>query len=229
MKYTIWSIDDSRSAYISKIEQAVDFDPIYIKCVDGRNEEIRLNEIKSLDLELLTGYDLQPGEIGVWLTFVNTLKTVVSLGENVVTFEDDALLHGNFMSEFNNRFRQVPHSFDFFTLFIPRDHDHWFSYEPILDNQGLILNGTHSQRGVDFNRVNDLIYRPWHRYGGVSMVWSPKGAQKALDLIYSEPYKQWDEFIYAQARLNNLEGYTSNPTLSDLVYISGNEISLTHQ
>lgn len=227
MKYTIWSIDSTRSSYTDEIKSNFDVPPIPVRCIDGKNDIIKYNEITRHRLERLTRVDLKPGELGVWLTFVNTLKTVVALDENLLVFEDDAILHHNFETELVTRLADLPADFDFFSLFIPRDHDHWVDFVPELDKDGLILNGM-SLHEQDVNRVSDLIYRPWQRYGGVSMVWSPEGARKALELIYKHPYQQWDEFVYAQSRLGRLNGYTSNPRLSDLVYISGNETSLTH-
>ena len=228
MLYTIWRIDNSRNNYVDQIQTHFNQPPIQVRCINGRNDSLRRSELDRLNLHSLLENEpaLKPGELGVWLTFVNTLRVVSSLNENLLVFEDDSIIHHNFWGEFQPRLDELPTDFDFFSLFIPRDHDNWYKYKPELDKNGMIVNGMAGEANEHQHRVNNLICRPWQRYGGVSMLWSPQGARKALSLIYDRPYKQWDEYIYAQSRLGKLNGYTSHPNLPDLVKISGSETSL---
>lgn len=228
MKYTIWKINDSRRAYTDLIEKQVQLPRIYVDCINGYDES-------ELDRQLgITGmggefdYLNTPGEVGVWLTFINTLTYIANQNEPVVTFEDDAILIDDFMDMFEDRIGGLPHDFDFFSLFIPRDHSHWCDYIPEMDSRGVILKGDAIFIGRNRCRVNHKIFKAWQRYGGVSMLWSPAGARKTLDHINSEVFKQWDEYVYALSRRNILKGFTSNPDLPDLVRISGTEDSLVH-
>lgn len=230
MRYTIWKIDDSRKSYTDKIEQAVTLDPIYINCVNGRDPERLNKEIAYWNLPTqMYNQDFTHGELGVWFTLLNTLSTVVSLGEPVLTLEDDALLHENFMNELQVRMDFLPRDFDFFSLFIPRDHDNWSQYEPEINERGVIVDPRKNYIGSNGHKVNDIIFKPWQRYGGVSMIWTPQGAQKLLDAVYEDPYMQWDEYVYCNSRIGKLNGFTSNPRLTDLVYISGTEKSIVHE
>lgn len=234
MKYTIWKIDDSRRHYTDAIESKISFERVHINCVNARNPDELSEGIAKWNLEpaferMQERSEINTtGEIGVWLTFLNTMEYIAHQRDNVMTFEDDAILNDRFMDLFNTRYPDLPIDFDFFSLFIPRDHDHWVNYRPDLRGDGYIIKGDYEKVGRQSRIITNNIYKPWQRYGGVSMLWSPYGAAKVLSRIKVEMFGQWDEYVYSLSRLNILNGFTSNPDLSDLVRISGKEDSLVH-
>lgn len=229
MKYTIWKIDDSRRSYTSKIENSVSLPRAYVDCVNGYDTEGLNRALVLSGMEGRLDYLNTPGEKGVWLTFIDTLNYIANQGESIVTFEDDAILIDDFMDKFEDRITGLPADFDFFSLFIPRDdQQRWCDYTPEMDEKGIITKGDAIFVGRNRCRVNHKIFRAWQKYGGVSMLWTPTGAQKALKHIEDDVFKQWDEYVYALSRRNILKGFTSNPDMPDLVRITGTENSLVH-
>ena len=228
MEYTIWKINDSRDKYVKNITDTIELRRTQTLCVDGSDQELVDRELSLRNLEGRLDYLNTSGELGVWLTFINAMEYCVERGTPLLTIEDDAVLGDKFMQQFYERIRELPRDFDFFSLFIPRDHDHWAKYSPDMDENGIITNGEAKYVGPLRCRVSEKLFKPWQRYGGVSMLWSPAGAKKVLDLIQTSVFGQWDEYVYAGSRTGKLNGFTSNPAMSDLVYIRSEEQSLVH-
>lgn len=228
MEYTIWKINDSRDKYVKNITDTIELKRVHTLCVDGSKSELVDRELSIRGLEEKLSYLNTRGELGVWLTFINAMEYCVERGTPLLTIEDDAVLGDRFMQQFYERFRELPRDFDFFSLFIPRDHHHWAKFAPEMDENGFIINGEANYVGPLRCRVTERLFKPWQRYGGVSMLWSPAGAKKVLDLIQTSVFGQWDEYVYASSRTGKLKGFTSNPDLPDLVYIRSEEQSLVH-
>ena len=229
MKYTIITIDNSREEYKRNIRQKITTVPeVFVECVDGRVPgviEKYLADNPWLDIPS-TCY-LTRGEIGVWLSVINVLKQV---DETTITIEDDAVVHPEFSTKIFDV--EFPEGMDFFSLFVPRDHDDWFYYKKELDGQGNILNpkAVHWEAGYfGYMTDNPAVVKPYQRYGGVSMVYTPKGAKRILKLLERDGIiDQYDNYLYQMARLGELDGYTHHPKWPDLVWIKGGR-SLTHE
>lgn len=204
MRYTIFSVDDTREHYKQKIVEALpNWRYVHVDSIDGRFRlELKHGmEAHPYKINDHTEGGLKVGHLGIWYSVLNALDHAP-----IVTFEDDALLASNFQERFAERTRYMPGSFDFFSLFLPRDSDHL--YDP----------ATHGQ---------SLIVKAYQYYGGVSMYYSAKGAHKIKKLLERDGIQlQYDNQLYKYARSGELEGYTSNPALEDLVYITGNEPSI---
>lgn len=211
MKYTIFSIDNRRQAYTSKIRNhlRVGWQEVATECVNGSDAQ---------DLELAMkrhGYRVnydpalgttnpKVGHLGIWHTVLNSFEHAPH-----VTFEDDAILGNNFKINFLLRSQQLPEDTDFFSLFIPRDSDH-------LWNESM--------------SVSSMLTRTYSKYGGVSMFYTKQGTEKIKSLLERDGILgQYDNVLYHYARLGELNGYCSKPTVPDLVRISGKEQSIVQE
>jgi len=204
MKYTILSVDDSRQHYIDKMRfRLLGWEELDTPCVDGRiPEELKKAQEK---YPYKVNFDAKVGHLGIWFSVLNALENAP-----IVTFEDDSLLHDNFKREFAPRAEELPEDFDFFSLFLPRDSDHLYSF------------------GRD--SVGTYICRTYQRYGGVSMYYSRRGAEKIHSLLERDGITgQYDDTLYAYAKTGELNGYCSKPEFQDLVYISGLEDSIVQE
>lgn len=201
MRYTIYSVDDSRFQYIMKLQSQVrSWEEVHIECVDGRNpDELR----RAIDQHgtIIHKADIRVGQLGVWHTFLNALKAAP-----LVTFDDDVLLCDNFQEEFQKRFDELPEDADFFSLFLPRDSDHMASPSDYLGS---------------------YLTKAYARYGGASFYFSEKGAAKILELVERDGIRmQYDDQLYSYVKAGELNGYSSRPDLKDLVFITGRELSI---
>lgn len=152
----------------------------------------------------------QKGHLGIWYSVLNTLhKMHYSKIDRLITFEDDALLNTDLIYEWDVRSQSIPDDADFFSLFLPRDQDSVYYGD------------------VERYYVNDHVCKVYQRYGGVSMMYTRKGAKKIMELLEQEGITgQYDDSLYMWAKAGLLNGYTSPPNLSDLVYITGEEPSI---
>ena len=192
MKYTVFSINDTRKEYVKNIKPE-GWTKVKTQCVDAINTDITSHySIK---------FPARRGHIGIWMTVLNALEQAP-----IVTFEDDAILQNDFEDLWKNRISYLPRDFDFFTLFVPRDQDY---LAPPLCN---------------------FIVPVYQTYGGVSMYYSAKGAEKIKALVKEHGFPaEYDESLYAWAKEGLLKGYTSHPEFSDLVYITGKEKSIVQE
>lgn len=202
MKYTIFSVDDSRKDYIHKIESSVELERIYTECVDGRvaKKLAAAQEVHSYPIK----YGALVGQLGIWYSVLNALEHAP-----ILTFEDDAMLCDNFMTNLNWRLAELPEDADFFSLFLPRDSDHLYRKEMSVSN---------------------FLTKTYQRYGGVSMYYTEQGKAKIKSLLKRDGITgQYDDTLYLYSKNGELNGYCSKPSHSDLVYISGLEKSIVQE
>lgn len=206
MKYTIYSIDDSRSHYKTDIrKQLTTWQEITIECVDGSNKEqlksAIMNSKHNVRLNWKAAHDLRFGHIGIWLSFLNALEHAP-----IVTFDDDAILSPFFSILFAKRLAELPDDADFFSLFIPRDSDHLYD---------------------ESMSVGSALSRVYANYGGVSFYFTERGKNRIRSLIERDGIMyQYDDSLYMYAKNGELNGYCSKPQVKDLVYITGEETSI---
>lgn len=210
MIYTIFSLDDSRKKFTVPIERffiGTDWSYRSTEKVNGAHAESLQANIDKHGYQINYLPEAGPvrvGHLGIWYTVLNSFELAPH-----VTFEDDAILGPNFMLNWQMRFSRMPKDTDFFSLFLPRDSDH-------LYNESMA--------------VNRYITRTYQRYGGVSMYYTEKGVEKIKALLESDGITgQYDDTLYRYAKLGELKGYCSKPSLPDLVYITGQEPSIVQE
>lgn len=203
MRYTIFSVDDSRKHYTDKIRRTLsNWNEVKTTCVDGRVDWQLGWGLSAHPYDI--NFDARVGHLGIWYTVLNAIDKAP-----LVTFEDDALLGQNFDIHLNLRLRQLPEDTDFFSLFLPRDSDHLYT---------------------ESHSVSKYLCRTYQRYGGVSMYYTEQGADKVKWLLNRDGITgQYDDTLYAYSKSGELNGYCSKPQYSDLVYITGEEDSIVQE
>jgi len=203
MRYTIFSVDDSRSHYTRRIRRELaGWEEVVTDCVDGRVKE-HLKEAQEKH-PYPVNFEAKVGHLGIWYTVLNSFESAP-----LVTFEDDALLGQHFQTHFNWRISELPDDADFFSLFLPRDSDHLYR---------------------DSYARGEFIGKTYQLYGGVSMYYTEKGVEKIRRLLERDGLTgQYDNVLYRYSQTGELNGYCSKPSLSDLVYITGTESSIAQE
>lgn len=212
MNYVVFSVDDSRKHYTDRLRTQLAgsfwFNEIKTWCVDGRDpEELSRAQHKwTYDVS----YNARVGQLGIWYTVLNALSD--SPGR-LVTFEDDAILNPQFQ---NGLFWKItdnlPLDTDAFSLFLPRDQDDIY------------------QRSASELWVGGGVCKAYQRYGGVSMLWTPKGINKFFNLIARDGITdQWDNQLYAYGKAGEMNVYTQTPSNHVLVGISGTDTSIVQE
>lgn len=223
MRYTVFSVSQERAQFRQAIIDRCPLDYAPVKSVNGVTEDLD-SYIERWGLSESIKNNHQPyhkGELGIWFSVLNAIEWCASNEEELLTLEDDAMIQTDFGAKLESRLSYLPSDYDFLSLFVPRDHTDWFHYEKLIDERGVILDGKHKRVGrnnVHPYFVNQFISKSWQRYGGVSMLYSPSGARKILDLISTIGISwQYDEWMYMQQRIGNLNGYSFNPGKVDIV------------
>lgn len=201
MKYTIYSVNDDRYQYKMKLRSRLKtWEEVQINCVDGRDSKQLTKAVSEHGVDIVKP-DIRVGQLGVWYTFLNALDEAP-----LVTFDDDAILCEKFTEEFWKRAADLPSDTDFFALFLPRDSDHMASPS---------------------NYLGKYLTKAYARYGGVSFFITKKGALKIKAAVKQDGiFAQYDDQLYHYNKIGLLKGYSSRPELPDLVYITGNELSI---
>lgn len=203
MRYTIFSVDNSRQHYIDKMRyQLRNEEYVETEVVDGRDPEQLKRAMKKHPYEI--NYDAKVGHLGIWYTVLNAMEHAP-----IVTFEDDAILNDDFMTHFGWRIAELPGDTDFFSLFLPRDSDHLYTPNKARGN---------------------FICETYQRYGGVSMLHTMHGRDMIKELLKRDGITgQYDDTLYMYAKKGELKGYCSQPRHQDLVYITGMEQSIVQE
>jgi hypothetical protein len=229
IRYCIFTIGDARAWNVANIEaHCNNMERIPVHTVDGRFEAREW--IQKLGVTVIT--ERHPaGEIGVFLSVLNALEH--ALEEPLLTIEDDALVNPNFEANLRYFIDKLPADTDFFSLFLPRDHcDANFYQGVLIDEWGNVKGNEPSwyDGGHDAWKTDDPeIFRAYQRYGGVSMYYTPQGAEKILKLVREKGiYDQYDNFLYACSKIGLLNGYTTHPKATELLAIVGGLPSTTH-
>jgi hypothetical protein len=210
MIYTIFSINDSRLHYKNAIRfQLSHWDEFKHLAVDGHRRDLLESyaDYYKIAVHNSPGRLERVGQLGIWYSVINALKVATTMP--MVTFEDDAILHPNFVPEFYARIAELPDDTDFFALFLPRDQDHVYTEEM---------------------SVSPMLCKAYQRYGGVSMFYTVQGAKKIIRLLERDGLTdQYDDQLFKYVKAGELNGYTSKPYFDDLVKITGQETSIVQE
>lgn len=205
LKYSIISIDDRAIDNISNTRNIMQrFEEISIECIDGNKQDTP---------SILSEYNISlsnwnwhskplPGEIGVWLSNINLFKKIVDKNlQNVLSFEDDALVTYKINEVINISLNDLPNDYDFMSFVFPSSSKYLYKDDA---NVGL----------------KTICSAKYNHFGMYAVLWSNSGAKKMLKLL--------DEFgitcpidIYMYDFLvkeNLINGYSINPDQEQVVF-----------
>lgn len=221
MKFNIISINDDRKAYKDAIRSQIGIDEVHVPAFNAYKED-PLAGIKARGLELKPEWNnAKKGELGVWLSNYDCWGYCDMLGEPLVVFEDDAILTPDYNMRFSLLMDELPSDWDFAALWVPGNQLVDYDYDVSYDEAGNPRIGSERKYGPD-----SYYYRPgtnyaalvYQGYGMVSLVYSPDGARKLVDLAHKRgidgPVDCW---VYQEAHKGNLNGFAPYPWETPIV------------
>jgi GR25 family glycosyltransferase involved in LPS biosynthesis len=131
-----------------------------------------------------------PGELGVWVSTINTWQYIVDNKINrLLVLEDDIKLNNNFIDNLNKCLNDLPDSFDFLSLYY-------------FDDQ----NNNTSETDIE----SEYIHRSINQHSaGQATIYSLSGAKKLLKLVKRKGIEYTtDCFIFEQSSENLVNGYS---------------------
>jgi GR25 family glycosyltransferase involved in LPS biosynthesis len=134
-----------------------------------------------------------PGELGVWVSTINTWKYIVNNNINYfLLLEDDVILNKNFVENLNKVFLDLPENFDFLSLYYFEGHN-W------------------EDENTDIG--SEYIHKSNNQYSaGQVTLYSLSGAKKLLKLIKRKGIEYTSDcFVFKQAHIGSVSGYSIKP------------------
>lgn len=216
INYAIISIDDSRQEKKSHIRNVLFFydevkDIEYIRGADL--EQVKRFREQNPQMMGSSLYTPRLGEIGVWLSQYNCWKWAAENKRHLMVFEDDAILEPNFEKNWMTLLEELPADYDFLAIFVPNNQ--LGDYNAIIkyDEEGVptVWNQT-SPEWSSFNFGAKNLAKAYQGYGAVATMFSPKGAQKLIDIAHERGiYTPVDCFFFLNAHSGRLDGYAPKP------------------
>lgn len=221
MKYHIISINDDRITTKNMIRERVgDLEAADVESFNAYENDA----VKFLSGE---GINLRPelwipkvGEVGIWSSIVNCWNWCVENNEELLVFEDDARPIEGFRGEFDAFYGRLPKDYDFAAIWVPENQRNDYHGSVIYDEHGcpqpvpryLIMDpGVESMYELSGRYPVVQVYQG---YGGVSMLFSPKGSKEFLKISRKFGiYTPVDCHFYLSAHRpeDNVAGYAPHP------------------
>lgn len=219
MKYNIITIDDSRASYKDAIRKSITgIDEVVIPATNGRTVNLTY-ELFKRGLSIPDTNSLSLGEVGVWLSTFDCWRWAYENDEELLVFEDDAIINPRFSEKLKEFMKEVPSDYDFVCLWVPDNQRQDYNYSVIYDDDGHPhIYGTlpDGQSSFDFGAEHAAMV--YNGYGNVAQLFSPKGSKFFMDRAQKAGlYAPVDCYQYLEAHADRCEGYAPKPEYADLV------------
>jgi GR25 family glycosyltransferase involved in LPS biosynthesis len=217
VKYNIISLNDDRKVYKDYIRANTSLEEIYVPAVDGRSVDIR-EELNKRDL-FTTGWLPKQGEAGVWLSNYDNWLAASEMDEPLIVFEDDAIIEKEFDDKLNALIEELTVPWDYVALWVPENQIQDYVYNIYFDPKGdPVRIGDNLPYALSHFKNTRRTARVYQGYGMVSLMYSPEGGKRLLDLAHERGmYTPVDCFVYQQAHMGNVKGFAPTPIFANIV------------
>jgi GR25 family glycosyltransferase involved in LPS biosynthesis len=183
VKYIILTLGNpEREHYRASIREAMaGYEEVKTRAVNGKDPDDLNDAIRKWGFDI-NFEEWKPGEGGVWFSNIFAWEYIANQREDVVVFEDDAILHPDFRRVVD---LPAPKGHDFLTYYQP-----YRSYPNLLPIRGFVPT--------------------FQQHGMVCIRYSPLGARRALNILEAHGI-EWpvDIWIFKQAiQFKRLRGYS---------------------
>lgn len=174
----------------------------------------------------VTGQPFHNGELGIWLSNIRTWKEFMIYGcesdNDLIVFEDDAVVQPAFKSIFPLVKEELPEDYDFFAWAIPHDQKVDYFYNRHFTPGGGWIIASHLRHPYDksphYIPGNELVCKTYQGYQAVCIMYSRAGIQKILNLLKQDGiHSPIDLFLFTEVFKGNLNGYTLLPDVYPMV------------
>jgi GR25 family glycosyltransferase involved in LPS biosynthesis len=217
VKYNIITLNDERKIYKDYIRANADIGEVVIPAVDGRAVDIR-SELESRGL-FTTGWVPRQGEAGVWLSNFDCWEYASKMDEPLIVFEDDAIVEPDFKEKLDALMGELTVPWDYVSLWVPENQRIDYVYNIYFDEKGDPQRiGENLPYDASLFKNTRRTAKVYQGYGMVSLMYSPEGAAKLVELARRYGmYTPVDCFIYQQAHMGNLRGFAPTPVFANVV------------
>lgn len=185
------SVNDSRKDKKDKLRSTIETIPELVNKItyyDARNSDELYSAVERFKNIDWVWKCQRKGHFGVWASTISAWEYIAkSSYDGVILFEDDAELHPHFDFLLRKYMPELPEDWDFFTLHSPHNQDQDFNWDYNFDKNGNYRDGAirYENGAPVFDIGQKNVCRAYMGYGAVAIMYSPRGAQKFLDHVYS--------------------------------------------
>lgn len=218
--YSIMSVNNSRKDKKESLRSIINYPELInkIKYYDAREDDDLLAAVKRFSDVKWEWQKMRRGHFGVWASTISAWEYIAkSSYDGVLVFEDDAIVHKDFHFLMEKYLPQLPDGWDLFTIHSPHNQDGDFHWDYKFNERGEYGSGAirYDKGAPCFDIEQPDLCRAYMGYGAVALMYSPKGAQKFLDYIYSEGvWSSSDCQIYQMSKFSGkdkVNGYCIKP------------------
>lgn len=160
------------------------------------------------------------GEAGIWASIVKCWQWCIENDEELLVFEDDAIPVEDFQAKFDEFHKNLPKDYDFAAIWVPENQRNDYFYAVAYDENGC---PQHIPKYLAMDPSLESMYqlpdrhpvaKVYQGYGGVSMLFSPKGSREFLEISRKfGVYTPIDCHFYLTAHRPEdcVEGYAPHP------------------
>lgn len=226
MDYTIIHVNDDRKENRQKIHTVMDgISGNYIPFEFCYGKYANLEEWYKKTGVRNHGW-LKKGEEGIWQSLASVWRNMTN---DLLLFEDDALLHPDFAFRLEEALGELPSDADFLSLFVPEEQEQDFYYIIRYDENGH-WHPADSESKYRFDIGANYIARAYNGWGGQALYFTLPGAKKLLKIAQEKGmYTTSDCFLYLEAHAGNVNGYSMLPKYGDTVYIDKSTKSIIQE
>jgi GR25 family glycosyltransferase involved in LPS biosynthesis len=210
LKYSIISIDDRAIDNTSNTRKLMkNFEEIHIDCINGNKQDVK-KMLSEYNMSLLNwNWHSSPrgGELGLWLSNINLFKKMIDENiENVLLFEDDAIVTYKINDAIDNAFNEMPEDYDFMSFVFPSSSKHLYKDDA---NIGL----------------KTICSAKYNHFGTYAVLWSNSGAKNMLKILNEIGITcPIDIYMYDFLLKENLiNGYSLRPDQEQVVFHGHNK------
>lgn len=207
ISYTIVHVDDRAEEYIDS-NKSILKTLKYVNDIEFFNGNVEnpwdVLHNRNIMTDVWNPYDGRsfpplPGELGVWISTINIWDYIIENNlESLLVLEDDVSLAEDASKKINLFISELPDNWDFLSL-------HYFNGKNKLD------------KTTDIG--SKYIHKSLNQYAsGQAILYSQSGAQKLRNLVQQKGIEYTSDcFVFEQARVGNVNGYSLNPNTKNFV------------
>ena len=225
MKYTIISIDDSRKEFKDKIRlEMSEAEEINVECFDARPTYIDLNdELQSRGLHFADHWKnlmWKRGDIGGFISHFNAWSYAATSGQDLLVFEDDAIVPDGFYSNVNDLLSEVPDDYGVVSFCVNEYGRHFYDNHVEWDEWGYhhVNRPRHAGEHNQFDYGAERMTKAYQSWTLTATLYSSLGAQSLVNAVHDMGiHMNADAFVFHRSHCGDFKAYAPKPQYLDLV------------
>ena len=210
INYHVVTISDERKNNIERLDSVINGSKLSIPCLNAKIDGNIDKFFKENPEIKLTWPSLKPGEIGCFGSHYLAWKYLNNSDLDMISvFEDDILVHDNFIEQYKSLIRHAPDDWDIISIFVDQNQ------HPRFDKT---------------QEINYYIAKGYQDWSTLGYIISKNGARKICNFVEEHGMNQpVDWYIFRNGHAGNFNVYTVPPYIKCSLEIDHTHVSLVQE